>query len=52
MSRDNLGSKQTLKLDNFLIENERYDPAIAPHKQTIGYIRSKRQTRKKKNTLK
>ena len=28
--------------------NEKYDIAIAPHKQTIGYIRTKRQTIKRK----
>ena len=47
MSRDNLGSKQTIILHNCLIRNERYDLVITPHKQTIGYIRSKRQTREK-----
>ena len=36
-----------LKLHSCLIKVERYDLVITPHKQTIGYIRSKRQTRKK-----
>ena len=47
MSRDNLGSKQTIILHNCLIRSERYDLVITPHRQTIRYIRSKRQTRKK-----
>ena len=47
MSRDNLGSKQTIILQKCLIKNEKYDLVITPHRQTIGYIRSKRQTRKK-----
>ena len=46
MSRDNLGSKQTIILHNCLIQHERCDLLITPHKQTVGYIRSKRQTRK------
>ena len=47
MSRDNLGSKQTTVLQNCLIKNERSDLLFTPHRQTKGYIRSKRQTRKK-----
>ena len=47
MSRDNLGSKQNIVLHNCLNKNERYDLVITQHRQTIGYIRSKRQTRKK-----
>ena len=47
MSRYNLGSKQTLVLHNCLFQNERHDLVLTPQKQTIGYIRSKRQTRKK-----
>ena len=43
----NLGSKETIKLHNSLNKKERYDVVITPHRQTIGYIRSKRQTRKK-----
>ena len=52
MSKNNLGSKQTIILYNCLIKNERYDLVITPHRQTVGsvgYIRSKRQTRKKNN---
>ena len=45
MSRDNLGSKQRIILHNCLIRNERYDLVVTPHKQTKGFIRSKRQTR-------
>ena len=47
MLRDNLGSKQTIKLHNYLIENERYDLVTTPHRQTKRCIRSKRQTQKK-----
>ena len=47
MSRDNLGSKQTIIFHNCLIKIERKDLVITPHRQTIGYFRSKRQTRKK-----
>ena len=46
LSRDNLGSKQRIILHKCLIKNKRYDLVITPHKQTKGYIRSKRQTRK------
>ena len=52
MSRDNLGSKQTIVLHKYLIKNERYDLVITPHRQTIGKIRSKRQTQKKDNHIK
>ena len=44
MSRDNLGSKQTIVLHKCLIKNERYDLVITPHRQTLGYFRSERQT--------
>ena len=47
MSRKNLGSKYTIVLHNCLIENDVYNLVITPHRQTIGYIGSKRQTRKK-----
>ena len=46
MSRDQ-GSKQTIILHNCLTRNKKYDLVITPHKQTIGVLRSKRQTRKK-----
>ena len=48
MSRGNLGNKRTLVLHNCVINNKSYDLVITPHRQTIGYIRSKRQTRRKK----
>ena len=48
MSRDNLGNKQTIIIHNCLINEERYDLVITPHKQSIGYIRTKRQTLRKK----
>ena len=48
MSPNNLGNKQTIVLHNCEIKNEKYDLVITPHKQTIGYIRTKRQTIKEK----
>ena len=48
MSLNNLGNKQTIVLHNCKINNETYDLVITPHKQTIGYIRTKRQTIKRK----
>ena len=51
MSKDTLGSKQNCGvlhkrvLQNCLMIKLRYDVVITPHRQTIGYIRSK--TRKK-----
>ena len=50
MSLNNLGNKQIIVLHNCEINNEAYDLVITPHKQTIGYIRTKRQT-KKRNIL-
>ena len=47
MSRDNLGNKQTIILHNCLIKENRYDLVITSLKQKIGYIRSKKQTKKK-----
>ena len=44
---NNLGNKQTIVLHNCEINNELYDLVTTPHKQTIGYIRTKRQTNKK-----
>ena len=49
MSLDDLGNNQTIILHNCEINNEKYDLVITPHKQTIGYIRTKRQTIKRKN---
>ena len=48
MSRDNLGNKQTIIIHNCLINDKKYDLVITSHKQTIGYIRTKRQTLRKK----
>ena len=48
MSRDNLGNKHTFILHKCLINDERYDIVITPHRQTIGYIRLNRQTLRKK----
>ena len=37
-------------IHNCLINDDRYDLLITPHRQSVGYIRTKRQTiRKKKN---
>ena len=52
MSRDNLGNKQTIILHNGIINDERYNLVITPHKQTTGYIRTKRQTFRKKTISK
>ena len=49
MSRDYLGSKQTIVLHKCLYKNDRYDLVITPHRETIGFIKSKRQARK--NTI-
>ena len=49
MSLNKLGNKQTIVLHNCEINNETYDHVITPHKQTIGYIRTIRQTIKNKS---
>ena len=48
MSFKNLGNKQTIILHNCEIDNKKYDLVITPHTQTVGYIRTKRQTLKRK----
>ena len=48
MSFKNLGNKQTIVLHNCEIDNKKYDLVISPHAQTVGYIRTKRQTTKRK----
>ena len=48
MSLNKLGNNQTIVLHNCKINNETYDLVILPHKQTIGYIGTKRQTIKRK----
>ena len=48
MSFKNLGNKQTFVLHNCEIDNQKYDLVITPHTQTVGYIRTKRQTIKMK----
>ena len=52
MSLNNIGNIQTIVLHNCEINNETYDLVITPHKQTIGYIRTKRQTIKSKVIIK
>ena len=47
MSKENLGNKQKIVHNICLIKYERYDPLITPHKQKIGSIRLKKQTKKK-----
>ena len=44
MSLDNLENKQTIVLNNWEINNEKDYLVISSHKQTKGYIRTKRQT--------
>ena len=48
MSLDNLGNKKTIILHNCEINNEKYDLVITLHTQSIGYIRTKRQTTTRK----
>ena len=48
MSFKNIGNKQTIVLHNCEIDNKKYDLVITPHTQTVGYIRTKRQTLKRK----
>ena len=48
MSFKNLGNKQIIVLHNCEIDNKKYDLVITPHTQTVGYIRTKRQTIKRK----
>ena len=48
MSLKNLGNKQTIVLHNCEIDNQKYDLVITPHTQTVGHIRTKRQTKKRK----
>ena len=48
MSFKNLGNKQTIVLHNCEIDNKKYHLVITPHTQTVGYIRTKRQTIKRK----
>ena len=48
MSLKNLGNKQTIVLHNCEIDNQKYDLVITPNTQTVGYIRTKRQTMKRK----
>ena len=44
----NLGNKQTIVLNNCEIDDQKYDLVVTPHTQTVGYIRTKRQTIKRK----
>ena len=48
MSFKNLRNKQTIVLHNCETDNKKYDLVITPHTQTVGYIRTKRQTLKRK----
>ena len=48
MSRDNLGNKQKIMIHNYLINDKQYDLVITSHRQSVGYIRTKRQTLRKK----
>ena len=44
MSRDNFGNKQTIIIHICLINDEKYDLLITPHRQSEEFIRTKRQT--------
>ena len=48
MSFKHLGNKQTIVLHNCEIDNQKNDLVITPHTQTVGYILTKRQTKKRK----
>ena len=48
MSTDNLGNKQTIIIHNCLINDKKYDFLITPHRQSVGYIKTKRQTLREK----
>ena len=48
MSRDNLGNKQTILIHNCLINDDKYDLVTTPHRQSVGFLRTKRQTLRKK----
>ena len=48
MSFKNLENKQTIVLHNCEIDNKKNDLLITPHTQTVGYIRIKRKTIKRK----
>ena len=48
MSRDNLDNKQTIIISICLINDDKYDLVITPHRQSVGYLRTKRQTLRKK----
>ena len=48
MSLKELGNKQTIVLHDCEIDNQKYDLVITLHTQTVGYIRTKRQTIERK----
>ena len=48
MSRENLGNKQTIIIHNCLINDEKYDLVFTPHRQSVGYIGTKRETLRNK----
>ena len=48
MSRDDLENKQTIIIHNCLTNDNKYDLVFTPHRQSVGYIRTKRQTLRKK----
>ena len=47
MSRDNLGNKQTIVIQICSINDKNNDLVITPHRQSVGYIKTKRQTLRK-----
>ena len=48
MSFKKLVNKRTIVLHNCEIDNQKHDLVITPHTQTVGCIRTKRQTIKRK----
>ena len=52
MSKNSLRNKQTIVLHKCIINDERYDLKITSHRQTIGYIKLKRQELRKKSISK
>ena len=48
MSKNYLGKKQTSVSHNCISNDKKNDLVITPHRQTIGYIRLKRHTLRKK----
>ena len=48
MSRDTLGNKHIIIIHNGLINDNKFDLVNLPHRQSVGYIRTKKHTLRKK----